>query len=133
MFYGGLTIVPWNFIRINIFEGHSESFGSDPLLLYIQKEIPLRFHIFFPCVILGLVYYIRSSWAKKQSPFLAYYSLAIIGFLSLIKHKESKFILPVFPAIFLMIGSTLASGLKTIGRLISIYLWFGILIEIVTH
>ena len=31
-YYGALTIVPWNFIKINVFEGLSQTFGSDPVL-----------------------------------------------------------------------------------------------------
>ena len=59
-FYGELAIVPYNFIKVNVLDGLSATFGSDPLLKYINVEIPARFNIFFPCVLMGAFYHFRS-------------------------------------------------------------------------
>ena len=64
-YYGEMTIVPWNFIKINVFEGLSQTFGSDPLFKYIQVELPARYNIFFPCVILGTYHFVKQSWANR--------------------------------------------------------------------
>lgn len=53
-FYGELTIVPWNFIKINLIDGQSKTFGTDPWHKYILTELPLRFNVTWPCAILGL-------------------------------------------------------------------------------
>ena len=58
-YYGKMTNVPWNFIKVNVFDGLSQTFGSDPLLKYFVVELPARYNIFFPCVILGIIHYAR--------------------------------------------------------------------------
>lgn len=54
-FYGSFTVVPYNFINVNVFEGLSQTFGADPPDKYISLEIPARFNIFFPVLVLGLI------------------------------------------------------------------------------
>lgn len=106
-FYGTLTIVPWNFIKVNVFEGLSQTFGSDPMGKYILQEIPVRFNVLLPALILGLVHHYKVCRSKNMIPFLLIYIVSIVGFLSLITHKEPKFLLPVFPAMFIVIGQYL--------------------------
>lgn len=60
-FYGELAIVPYNFIKVNVLDGLSQTFGSDPLLKYVNVEIPARFNIFFPCVVIGAFYHFRAQ------------------------------------------------------------------------
>ena len=58
-YYDEMTAVPWNFIKVNVFDGLSQTFGSDPLLKYFLVELPARYNIFFPCVVLGIFHYTR--------------------------------------------------------------------------
>ena len=133
-YYGKLTIVPWNFIQVNVFAGLSQNFGADPLLKYVNLEIPIRFNIYFPCIVLGIAKYARDTWSKKQTPYLVYYILSILTFLSLISHKEPKFLLPIFPPIFLMIGYYLAVNFsKTHPKQLKQYIYFGVILEIMIN
>jgi GPI mannosyltransferase 3 len=110
-YYGALTIVPWNFIKVNVFEGLSQTFGSDPVLQYVAKEIPIRFNIFLPALLLGILHHRSVCLNKKQMPYLVIYSLSIVIFLSMITHKEPKFLLPIFPPCFIFIGQYLQDKL----------------------
>jgi len=103
-YYGALTIVPWNFIKVNVFQGLSQTFGSDPIEKYIAQEIPVRFNIFLPVLILGMIAHWKVCRNQQKVPYLVIYCFSIIGFLSLISHKEPKFLLPVFPPCFIIIG-----------------------------
>ena len=58
-FYGTLTFVPWNFIRVNIIEGLSATFGADPTWKYFTTELPARFNIYFPAAVIGLYYFTK--------------------------------------------------------------------------
>lgn len=130
-YYGKLTIVPWNFIRVNVFDGLSQNFGADPVLKYVNLEIPIRFNIYFPCIVVGMAKYTRDTWNKGQTPYLVYYILSILVFLSMISHKEPKFLLPIFPPIFLMIGYCLAVYCsKTRPKFLKFYVYFGVALEI---
>ena len=134
LFYGQLTIVPWNFIKVNVFQGLSQTFGSDPPLLYFTKEIPIRMNILLPFLILGTWWYVKDCRAKRQSPFLVTYALSIVGFLSLISHKEPKFLLPIFPVFFIIIAKYLQDTFqKTNPGLIKTLTVLSILIELATN
>ena len=106
-YYGVLTVVPWNFIKVNVFEGLSQTFGSDPMMKYVCQEIPARVNIFLPCLVFGAIHHWQVCRNRQQYAYLIIYSISIIGFLSLISHKEPKFLLPVFPVFFIVIGQYL--------------------------
>lgn len=123
IFYGKLTVVPWNFIKFNILDGLSSTFGADPLWKYLDTELPARLNIFFPIAVYGSYLYFKRSignpgksfytkekgWSctgKTQGyiPYLFIYVVVILTYLTKITHKEPKFLLPIFPPIFLLIG-----------------------------
>ncbi len=123
VFYGKLTFVPWNFIKFNILDGLRATFGADPLWKYLDTELPARFNIFFPIAVYGSYLYFKRSfgnlgksiyekgkgWSctgKTQGyiPYLFIYIVVILTYLTKITHKEPKFLLPIFPPIFLLIG-----------------------------
>lgn len=132
-YYGTLTIVPWNFIKVNVFLGLSQTFGSDPLLKYINQEIPLRFNILLPPLLFGILHHCRTSRNKQSLPYLVIYSASIVLFLSLISHKEPKFLLPVFPPFFLIIGQYLQDKwCKQYLKQVQFYVILALLVETVT-
>jgi phosphatidylinositol glycan class B len=130
LYYGSFTLVPWNFVKINVFEGLSQDFGSDPLLKYVAQEIPARFNIYFPCIILGCIWFYKQKSSKNEYSYILIYIVSVVTFLSLISHKEPKFLLPVFPPIFLIIGNYLGSFKEGNNRFIKPYVYFGIVLEI---
>ena len=103
-FYGEFTIVPYNFIKVNVLDGLSQSFGADPLMKYFVVELPARLNIYFPCLVLGIFYHLKVCRSKNQTPYLIYFMFSYLIFLSLISHKEPKFLLPIFPVCFLVIA-----------------------------
>lgn len=65
-----------------------------------------------------------------------------MSYLSAISHKEPKFLLPIFPPLFLIIGFCLASAykkkdkaIKFLNRncLIKFYIIFGVILEIIIN
>ena len=129
-FYGELTIVPWNFIKVNVFEGLSQTFGADPVHKYVSTEIPIRFNGFFPCLLYGLWHHWRTARNKNKSAYLLWFSVTVVGFLSLISHKEPKFLLPVFPVFFLFIGQYLQDqAYKQRPGFVKAYVILGVVVE----
>ena len=135
LFYEKLTIVPWNFIKTNVLEGHSQSFGADPPLKYLNVELPARFNIFFPCILFGCFNYTKDIIiSKKQIPYLTIYCASILIFLSMLSHKEPKFLLPIFPPLFLIIGYYLATTCaRRRPRALKCYVYFGVILEILIN
>ena len=50
--------------------------------------------------------------------------------LSIIEHKEPRFLVPILPFCFLMLGYTLATYLKSCPRLIRIYISLFVVVEV---
>lgn len=110
LFYGKPTCVPWNFIKINVFESLSQEFGADPLLKYITNDIPALLNIQVPFIMIGLYKYTSNpQHSSTKYPFLTIYICTYLLYLSLITHKEPKFILPTFPPLYLLAAKGLAS------------------------
>jgi hypothetical protein len=129
-YYAKFTFVPWNFIKVNVIEGLSASFGADPMETYIIHEIPKRLNIFLPCFVLGLIHHYRVTRSKGRYPYLVVFCVSIVGIFSLISHKEPKFLLPVFPAFFIFIAQYLQDKwTKSNPRLVISYVILGLLIE----
>ena len=70
------------------------------------------------------------------------YILVILTYLSAISHKEPKFLLPIFPPLFLIIGFCLAnlykkkkksSNLFSRNCMIKFYIIFGVILEILIN
>jgi hypothetical protein len=65
-----------------VFEGLSQTFGADPPWKYITLEIPARFNIYFPVLVLGLIQHYYALTRKHVVPYLFYYCVTIVVFLS---------------------------------------------------
>lgn len=70
------------------------------------------------------------------------YILVILTYLSAISHKEPKFLLPIFPPIFLIIGFSLANFFQKKEKsknmfsrncMIKFYIIFGVVLEILIN
>lgn len=114
LYYGKLTIVPWNIVRYNIFPDSSRGptlYGTEPPTFYIFNLL-LNFNVLVPLALLSLpVLAITSRVDKKRlgdkpppgqsSPYtLLAMRLAPlyvwIGILSKQAHKEERFMYPVY-------------------------------------
>ena len=101
------VITALNFFNVNLGEGLSNYFGTDPWYMYITGVFPLYFTASLPFVFLGIYSYGKDklSVAKDgQPPYLLMISGCYIFVYSAISHKEPRFILPALPFIFMMMG-----------------------------
>ena len=91
--YGHWVFVPWNFFKINSFNGVSSFYGTHPMLWYIYAAIPFMLG---PNLIPFVFALLKKSVLVKHS-LLASIALFAIAVFSLNPHKEFRFILPLMP------------------------------------
>lgn len=118
IYFGELTITSLNFLKMNLYEGLSKYFGTDPFYAYIVLYMPLWFTVAYPAVIYSFYVYFQDSVSKKQTPYMLYFVGFYLLVFSIIAHKEPRFLTPIAPFIFLMLGYMLSTNLKTYPRLI---------------
>lgn len=118
LFYGKLTIVPWNIVKYNVFpdaQRGPELYGTEPTTFYLSNLL-LNFNVLVPFALaaipaLAVTYRVdnkrlgeRYLYADKSSPYTllavrlapVYVWLAIM---TLQKHKEERFLYPIYPLI----------------------------------
>ncbi|KAL4246967.1 Mannosyltransferase [Abortiporus biennis] len=117
LFYGKLTIVPWNIVKYNIFPTGArgpELYGTEPITFYIYNLI-LNFNVLVPLALIALPALLVTSRIDRKrlgdkppvgqtSPYIllavrlapVYLWLAIM---SAQPHKEERFLFPVYPLI----------------------------------
>lgn len=113
-------------------EGLSKYFGDDPLSQYFTSFMIDIYIVAYPFILIAIVYYFKEMRSMKQPPLLAYCVTFYILFFSLIAHKECRFILPTVPFCFLMLGYLLFRKIKSMPRLIQIFMIIFILSETIT-
>lgn len=108
------VITALNFLKINVGEGLSNYFGTEPVHYFFTFVIPQYFIVAMPFVYLSFVVYLRDTLSKgKQPPYLLIMTFSYLTVYSLIKHKEVRFVLPIIPFCCLMLGHTMHKGLKS--------------------
>ncbi|KAI0078866.1 glycosyltransferase family 22 protein [Panus rudis PR-1116 ss-1] len=117
LFYGRLTVVPWNIVKYNVFPDAArgpELYGTEPVTFYIFNLL-LNFNVLVPFALLSLPALAITRWIDSKrlgdkpapgtsSPFTL---LAIrlapvyvwLGILSKQPHKEERFMYPIYPMI----------------------------------
>ena len=96
--YGQLTIVPWNFLRINVLHSISDQYGIEPFHWYIYNFLaPIVGIVGLYPLMLGT----KNSW-QRNDPIVK----LLIGSLlwsfaaySGLTHKEHRFMIPLIPII----------------------------------
>lgn len=133
-FYGADSwVITWlNFLRVNLLYNLSAYFGLDPIYHYVLIVLPKVFHISLVPLIFGFCIYAREQQEMKQPPYLIIFSLFYLFMMSLIPHKEDRFLMPIFPAFFIMIGRAVIRHAETHPRIVRFYLYLLLVIEIVT-
>jgi len=66
--------------------------------------------LMYPFVVLGFYNYVKEAWNKKQQPEIAYLAGFYILFFSLVGHKEHRFMLPIMPFLYLILGFQLVKS-----------------------
>ncbi|HEX4095946.1 MAG TPA: hypothetical protein VHX64_04415 [Caulobacteraceae bacterium] len=80
----------WSNVEVNLFDGIAASFGTSPVYYYVQILIVTSLFLVIPGVA-GLYLWRRTAWP------LIVIGLIILIELSLIGHKEPRFIFPIAP------------------------------------
>ncbi|EMD41849.1 glycosyltransferase family 22 protein [Gelatoporia subvermispora B] len=118
LFYGKLTVVPWNIIKYNVFPDSQrgpELYGTEPAHYYLSNLL-LNFNVLVPLALasipaLAITYRVdrkrlgeRAPQPDQSSPFTllgvrlapVYVWLAIMNIQA---HKEERFMFPIYPLI----------------------------------
>lgn len=106
IFYGKWTFVQFNFMKLNIFHGVADFYGSHPWHWYFSQGFPVVIGPHLPLFLHGCTLGFRRY---KTLLFAIVWTLSVY---SLLPHKEFRFIYPVLPFCMIFCGISLAN-LKT--------------------
>ncbi len=118
MFYGKLTVVPWNIVKYNVFpdpQRGPELYGTEPVHFYLSNLL-LNFNVLVPFALAALpalaaTYRFdnkrlgeRYKFVDQTSPYVL---LAVrlapfyiwTAIMTAQKHKEERFMYPIYPLI----------------------------------
>lgn len=138
MFYGKLTIVPWNIIKYNIFPESGLGpalYGTENALFYVNNLL-LNFNVIVPLAFISLPALVITSYVDRKrlggkprpgstSPYVTLaFRLAPVyiwfAIMTAQPHKEERFMFPIYPllcfnaavALYLMRGWLEAAYVK---------------------
>ena len=90
-FYGAWTWTPWNYLRVNLFEGVASSFGTTPWWGYLVSwPLWMTPPLGVPVVVLVVV----AVWDRWRSPWVWAPAAFLLGH-SAVAHKELRFLFPL--------------------------------------
>ena len=98
-----VLFVPWSFFKLNVLHDVSSQYGSEPWHYYLTASLA-------PCMNLALLFLPgRGGWARigDRRGVYAWSSLAALGLLSALNHKEQRFLLPVLPLLLAVAASNM--------------------------
>ncbi|KAH7258258.1 family 22 glycosyltransferase [Fusarium solani] len=112
LYFGFWTFPPYNFLYFNLSKSLAVFYGRNPWHYYLLQGLPLICTTSLPFALLAL--YKPSAPAVSVSQFntlktLAYTVFTTIGALSVISHKEVRFIYPLLPALSILAAPYAAS------------------------
>ena len=88
-----------------------------------------NFRAWYPFLLLGFYKLFRDSKNKKKSADIVYMCIFYIIFFSCIGHKEKRFLLPVLPLMFLVLGYQIQHSVKVMPRIIRLIAWILIVVD----
>ena len=100
LFYGDWVLVPLNFIKFNLVRGISSFYGIHSWYWYLTQGIPVVSLTFLPLILWTLV--VKNTKLKG-------FFMSTIVILSLVPHKEFRFILPLLPPALACAGQSIYS------------------------
>lgn len=96
-FYQKLTIVPWNFLSVNLIKDVSSQYGTHPIHWYLTNFMPaLTLLVGLYPLALGLA---KMTKVEKHSKILVISLIWSVLVYSSIAHKEHRFLMPLIPLI----------------------------------
>ena len=118
LYFGFWTFPPYQWLYFNLSQSLAVFYGQMPWHYYLSQGIPLLSTTFLPFVLVGLYRATVSSPSVSvlQSNILKTLSFAVlttVGTLSLISHKEVRFIYPLLPILHVLAAPYIASFFTT--------------------
>lgn len=107
-YYGQWTFPPYQFLHFNISQNLAVFYGRNDWHYYLSQGLPLLLTTYLPHTLLAL--YQASSLPPSNIRFLFTTTILLaLGSLSLIAHKEVRFIYPLLPLLHLVTAPTISS------------------------
>ncbi|KAF9637165.1 glycosyltransferase family 22 protein [Lasiodiplodia theobromae] len=109
-YYGLWTFPPLRFVHFNIAKSLAVFYGTNRPDYYLTEGLPLLLTTALPFAVYGFQQAIRGH--GRSSPLLSYLALtcvAMVGALSLIAHKEVRFIYPLLPMLHVLAAQPTSS------------------------
>lgn len=120
-FHGSFVITPWEFFKINVWEGIASFYGSHPFYWYFSSGLPAILGIGVIPFYLAIIDTIN-SWEKSKDRQVILTSIIItITGLSFLPHKEFRFLLQVLPLCLYIISSFLSEWSRNQPKIL---IWF---------
>ncbi|KAI5868126.1 glycosyltransferase family 22 protein [Durotheca rogersii] len=119
-YYGEWTFPPLTFLHFNVAKDLASFYGENDWHYFLSQGIPLLCTTVTPFVLAGLYKSLdaeRSSWPVATSnalKALSFTVLTTISALSLISHKEVRFITPLLPAFHILAAPHVTSFFTTV-------------------
>jgi len=108
LYYGKFQFTMYYFAKINIAEGISKYYGSHEPFWYFTTGLPFYLLTYVPFAVFGLI----KCWKEIKDRALIYLILVYIGAMSLLAHKEDRFMLPVIVHLVIISGFCLSGILQ---------------------
>ncbi|KAK4242401.1 hypothetical protein C8A03DRAFT_29331 [Achaetomium macrosporum] len=116
LYFGFWTFPPYKWLYFNISQSLAVFYGHMPWHYYLSQGIPLLTTTFLPFTIVGIYKAASSSPSSNLSALqpnilrtLAFTTLAMLVALSLISHKEVRFIYPLLPILHILAAPYIAA------------------------
>ncbi|KJZ72851.1 GPI mannosyltransferase 3 [Hirsutella minnesotensis 3608] len=110
LYFGSWTFPPLNWLHFNITKSLAVFYGRNPWHFYLSQGIPLLCTTSLPFALWGLVRPAAASDGQHNTLRALSHTVCVtIGVLSLISHKEVRFIYPLLPALSILAGPRAAS------------------------
>lgn len=109
LFYHEWSFPPLNFLYINVVQSLALFYGNNNWHYYLSEGYPLLLTTALPFALLGLLSVFTSTSANPINRHLAGLCILVPAALSLISHKEVRFIYPLLPAMHILAAPQVAS------------------------
>jgi hypothetical protein len=92
----------------------------------------MLFNVLWPLFFISFYTYYKEKISKRESPYLCYFVGFYLLVFSFIAHKEYRFLIPLMPFCFILIGYFLFRKVKEHPTLVKIIVVGSVLVEILT-
>ena len=96
-----MLFVPWNFFKLNVLQDVSSQYGREPWHYYFTATLLPCLNLVIPYLPLGVV---KSSKSPKAKVY-CYSCLWALLLLTLLGHKEQRFLLPYLPLLLAFVAN----------------------------